>query len=47
MELTLVFCVLFCGTGMLQRRPSTEDFVEALVSELDPNFDTFIMDSES
>uniref|UniRef100_A0A8C7XBF2 Mitochondrial intermediate peptidase a n=1 Tax=Oryzias sinensis TaxID=183150 RepID=A0A8C7XBF2_9TELE len=32
---------------MLQRRPTTEDFVEALVSELDPNFDTFIMDSES
>uniref|UniRef100_A0A3P9M605 Mitochondrial intermediate peptidase n=1 Tax=Oryzias latipes TaxID=8090 RepID=A0A3P9M605_ORYLA len=33
--------------GMLQRRPTTEDFVEALVSELNPNFDTFIMDSES
>uniref|UniRef100_A0A8C7XBX0 Mitochondrial intermediate peptidase a n=1 Tax=Oryzias sinensis TaxID=183150 RepID=A0A8C7XBX0_9TELE len=44
MEL-IFFC--FFGTGMLQRRPTTEDFVEALVSELDPNFDTFIMDSES
>ncbi|XP_053728502.1 mitochondrial intermediate peptidase-like isoform X1 [Synchiropus splendidus] len=33
--------------GMLQRRPSIEDFVDALVSELDPNFETFIMDSES
>lgn len=33
--------------GMLQRRPSIEDFVEALVSELDPNFETFLMDSES
>ncbi|KAG7479944.1 mitochondrial intermediate peptidase [Solea senegalensis] len=33
--------------GMLQRRPSIEDFVDALVSELNPNFETFIMDSES
>ncbi|KAG8002139.1 Mitochondrial intermediate peptidase [Nibea albiflora] len=33
--------------GMLQRRPTTEDFVDALVSELNPNFETFIMDSES
>lgn len=33
--------------GMLQRRPSIEDFVDALVSELDPNFETFLMDSES
>uniref|UniRef100_A0A3Q2ZA83 Mitochondrial intermediate peptidase n=1 Tax=Hippocampus comes TaxID=109280 RepID=A0A3Q2ZA83_HIPCM len=33
--------------GMLQRRPTIEDFVEALVSELQPNFETFIMDSET
>ncbi|XP_053278423.1 mitochondrial intermediate peptidase isoform X1 [Pleuronectes platessa] len=33
--------------GMLQRRPTIEEFVEALVSELNPNFETFIMDSES
>ncbi|XP_028275527.1 mitochondrial intermediate peptidase-like [Parambassis ranga] len=33
--------------GMLLRRPSIEDFVDALVSELNPNFETFIMDSES
>uniref|UniRef100_A0A672IDC6 Mitochondrial intermediate peptidase n=1 Tax=Salarias fasciatus TaxID=181472 RepID=A0A672IDC6_SALFA len=33
--------------GMLQRRPSIEDFVDALVSELNPNFETFLMDSES
>uniref|UniRef100_A0A8D2ZQK9 Mitochondrial intermediate peptidase n=1 Tax=Scophthalmus maximus TaxID=52904 RepID=A0A8D2ZQK9_SCOMX len=33
--------------GMLQRRPTMEDFVDALVSELNPNFETFIMDSES
>ncbi|XP_077422335.1 mitochondrial intermediate peptidase-like [Vanacampus margaritifer] len=33
--------------GMLQRRPTIEDFVEALVSELQPNFETFVMDSES
>uniref|UniRef100_A0A665U2J1 Mitochondrial intermediate peptidase n=1 Tax=Echeneis naucrates TaxID=173247 RepID=A0A665U2J1_ECHNA len=33
--------------GMLQRRPTIEDFVDALVSELHPNFETFIMDSES
>ncbi|XP_043975476.1 mitochondrial intermediate peptidase-like [Gambusia affinis] len=33
--------------GMLQRRPSMEDFVDALVSELNPNFETFLMDSES
>nr|XP_061797355.1 mitochondrial intermediate peptidase-like [Nerophis lumbriciformis] len=33
--------------GMLHRRPTIEDFVEALVSELQPNFETFIMDSES
>lgn len=37
----------FCVTGMLQRRPTIEDFVDALVSELNPNFETFIMDSES
>ncbi|XP_008423489.1 mitochondrial intermediate peptidase isoform X1 [Poecilia reticulata] len=33
--------------GMLQRRPTMEDFVDALVSELNPNFETFLMDSES
>ncbi|KAM7413409.1 hypothetical protein PAMA_020682 [Pampus argenteus] len=33
--------------GMLQRRPTIEDFVDALVSELNPNFETFIMDSEN
>ncbi|XP_019950764.2 mitochondrial intermediate peptidase [Paralichthys olivaceus] len=33
--------------GMLQRRPTIDDFVDALVSELNPNFETFIMDSES
>lgn len=33
--------------GMLQRRPTIEDFVDALVSELNPDFETFIMDSES
>ncbi|XP_075956577.1 mitochondrial intermediate peptidase-like [Anarhichas minor] len=33
--------------GMLQRQPTMEDFVDALVSELNPNFETFIMDSES
>ncbi|XP_026196314.1 mitochondrial intermediate peptidase [Anabas testudineus] len=33
--------------GMLKRRPTIEDFVDALVSELNPNFETFIMDSES
>ncbi|KAM9852940.1 mitochondrial intermediate peptidase-like [Aulostomus maculatus] len=33
--------------GMLQRRPTIEDFVDALVSDLNPNFETFIMDSES
>ncbi|RXN14132.1 mitochondrial intermediate peptidase [Labeo rohita] len=32
--------------GMLQKRPSIEDFVTALVSDLDPDFETFIMDSE-
>lgn len=33
--------------GMLQKQPTIEDFVDALVSELNPNFETFIMDSES
>ncbi|XP_037534060.1 mitochondrial intermediate peptidase [Nematolebias whitei] len=33
--------------GMLQRRPTLEDFVDALVSELNPNFETFLMDSEN
>lgn len=32
---------------MLQRQPTIEDFVDALVSELNQNFETFIMDSES
>lgn len=36
-----------CWTGMLQRQPTIEDFVDALVSELNQNFETFIMDSES
>lgn len=31
---------------MLQKRPSIEDFVNALVSDLEPDFETFIMDSE-
>ncbi|XP_023669458.1 mitochondrial intermediate peptidase [Paramormyrops kingsleyae] len=33
--------------GMLQKRPTIEDFVDALVSELNPDFETFVMDSES
>uniref|UniRef100_A0A8C6UF23 Mitochondrial intermediate peptidase n=1 Tax=Neogobius melanostomus TaxID=47308 RepID=A0A8C6UF23_9GOBI len=33
--------------GMLQKQPTIEDFVDALVSELNPNFETFLMDSES
>ncbi|XP_030742475.1 mitochondrial intermediate peptidase [Echinops telfairi] len=32
--------------GMLQKRPSIDDFVSALVSDLDPDFETFFMDSE-
>ncbi|XP_062408789.1 mitochondrial intermediate peptidase-like [Sardina pilchardus] len=32
--------------GMLQKSPSVEDFVDALVSDLNPDFETFIMDSE-
>ncbi|XP_066522182.1 mitochondrial intermediate peptidase [Hoplias malabaricus] len=32
--------------GMLQKRPTTQDFVDALVSDLDPDFEAFIMDSE-
>ncbi|RMC07279.1 hypothetical protein DUI87_16736 [Hirundo rustica rustica] len=31
--------------GMLQKSPSVEDFVDALVSDLDHDFETFIMDS--
>uniref|UniRef100_A0A8C6ZBX7 Mitochondrial intermediate peptidase n=1 Tax=Nothoprocta perdicaria TaxID=30464 RepID=A0A8C6ZBX7_NOTPE len=31
--------------GMLQKSPSVEDFVDALVSDLDQDFETFIMDS--
>ncbi|XP_061073177.1 mitochondrial intermediate peptidase-like [Conger conger] len=33
--------------GMLQKRLSLEDFVDALVSDLNLDFETFIMDSES
>lgn len=40
-------CCVCCVAGMLQRRPTVEDFVDALVSELNPNFETFIMDSEN
>ncbi|XP_063300961.1 mitochondrial intermediate peptidase [Pelobates fuscus] len=32
--------------GMLQKCPSVDDFVDALVSDLDPDFETFLMDSE-
>uniref|UniRef100_A0A8C3RVB9 Mitochondrial intermediate peptidase n=1 Tax=Chelydra serpentina TaxID=8475 RepID=A0A8C3RVB9_CHESE len=32
--------------GMLQKSPSVEDFVDALVSDLDQDFETFFMDSE-
>ncbi|KAM9321676.1 mitochondrial intermediate peptidase [Gastrophryne carolinensis] len=32
--------------GMLQKCPSVDDFVDALVSDLDADFETFIMDSE-
>uniref|UniRef100_A0A2D4MUL7 Peptidase M3A/M3B catalytic domain-containing protein n=2 Tax=Micrurus spixii TaxID=129469 RepID=A0A2D4MUL7_9SAUR len=32
--------------GMLQKQPSVEDFVEALVSDLDQDFEAFFMDSE-
>ncbi|XP_037747127.1 mitochondrial intermediate peptidase isoform X2 [Chelonia mydas] len=32
--------------GMLQKSPSVEDFVGALVSDLDQDFETFFMDSE-
>uniref|UniRef100_A0A8C9WDC1 Mitochondrial intermediate peptidase n=1 Tax=Scleropages formosus TaxID=113540 RepID=A0A8C9WDC1_SCLFO len=32
--------------GMLQKQPTIEDFVDALVSELNPDFETFFMDSE-
>ncbi|KAG8452901.1 hypothetical protein GDO86_004631 [Hymenochirus boettgeri] len=32
--------------GMLQKCPSVDDLVDALVSDLDPDFETFIMDSE-
>ncbi|ELW47590.1 Mitochondrial intermediate peptidase [Tupaia chinensis] len=33
-------------TGMLQKHPSIDDFVSALVSDLDLDFETFLMDSE-
>ncbi|XP_044298006.1 mitochondrial intermediate peptidase isoform X2 [Varanus komodoensis] len=32
--------------GVLQKHPSVEDFVDALVSDLDQDFETFFMDSE-
>lgn len=32
--------------GMLQKRPSIDDFVNALVSDLDVDFETFLMDSK-
>ncbi|OCT93161.1 hypothetical protein XELAEV_18016226mg [Xenopus laevis] len=32
--------------GMLQQCPSVDDLVDALVSDLDPDFETFLMDSE-
>nr|XP_032825301.1 mitochondrial intermediate peptidase isoform X1 [Petromyzon marinus] len=32
--------------GMLQKRPTVDDFVDALVSDLDHDFEAFIMDSE-
>uniref|UniRef100_H0V3B2 Mitochondrial intermediate peptidase n=1 Tax=Cavia porcellus TaxID=10141 RepID=H0V3B2_CAVPO len=32
--------------GMLQKCPSVDDFVDALVSDLDPDFETFFMDSQ-
>ncbi|XP_039601387.1 mitochondrial intermediate peptidase-like [Polypterus senegalus] len=32
--------------GMLQKTPSIEEFVDALVSDLNPDFETFLMDSE-
>ncbi|XP_025052386.1 mitochondrial intermediate peptidase [Alligator sinensis] len=32
--------------GMLQKAPSVEDFVDALVSDLEQDFETFFMDSE-
>ena len=41
---TLMVCM--SPLGMLQKRPTVEDFVDALVSELNPDFETFIMDSE-
>ncbi|XP_043926907.1 mitochondrial intermediate peptidase-like [Protopterus annectens] len=31
--------------GMLQKCPTTEDFVDALVLDLDPDFESFFMDS--
>lgn len=37
---------LSLSAGMLQKCPSVDDFVSALVSDLDPDFETFLMDSE-
>ncbi|KAJ8785667.1 hypothetical protein J1605_007264 [Eschrichtius robustus] len=33
-------------SGMLQKCPSIDDFVNALVSDLDLDFETFLMDSK-
>lgn len=43
MFLLIVCCLGFIG--MLQKSPSVEDFVDALVSDLDQDFETFITDS--
>ncbi|GCB73857.1 hypothetical protein scyTo_0002939 [Scyliorhinus torazame] len=37
---------MFMVEDMLQKKPSMDDFVDALVSDLDLNFETFFMDSE-
>lgn len=37
---------LSLSAGMLRRRPSLDDLVSALVSDLDPDFETFLLDSE-
>ncbi len=48
LSLSLVcVCVCVWCAGMLQKSPSIEEFVDALVSDLNPDFETFILDSES
>ncbi|XP_051882085.1 mitochondrial intermediate peptidase-like isoform X1 [Pristis pectinata] len=37
---------MFMVEDMLQKKPSMDDFVDALVSDLDLNFETFFFDSE-